>query len=197
MAELKHVLCIPFPAQGHVTPLLKLSHCIADHGIKVTVVNTESVHTQVMAANQLDDGSNPIDFVAFPDGLETDEERKDWVKLLESISRVMPGYLQEFIEKVKQQSKGNEDEQINFVIADLTAGWALEVAERMGIKRAGFWPASVSSLALTLHIRKLIEGGVIDNEVIALMNDAISISKDLPSYKSDDLTWTFPEDLTV
>lgn len=197
MAELKHVLCIPFPLQGHVTPLLKLSYCIADHGIKVTVVNTESVHAQVMAANQLDDGSNPIDFVAFPDGLETDEERKDWAKLVESISRVMPGYLQEFIEKVKQQSKGNEDDQINFVIADLNAGWALEVAERMGIKRAGFWPASVSCLALILHIRKLIEGGVIDNEGIALKNDAISLSKDLPSYKSDDLTWTFPEDLTV
>ncbi|KAL3726652.1 hypothetical protein ACJRO7_031545 [Eucalyptus globulus] len=165
MAKLKHVLCIPFPAQGHVTPLLKLSQCIANHGIKVTVVNTESVHAQVMAANQPDDGSNRINFVAFPDGLETDEERKDWTKLLESISRVMPGHLQEFIEKVKQQSKGNEDEQISFVMVDLIAGWALEVAKRMGIKRAGFWAASVSAVALTLHIPKLIEGGVIDNEV--------------------------------
>ncbi|KAL3726654.1 hypothetical protein ACJRO7_031547 [Eucalyptus globulus] len=161
MAKLKHVLCIPFPAQGHVTPLLKLSQCIANHGIKVTVVNTESVHAQVMAANQPDDGSNRINFVAFPDGLETDEERKDWTKLLESISRVMPGHLQEFIEKVKQQSKGNEDEQISFVMVDLIAGWALEVAKRMGIKRAGFWAASVSAVALTLHIPKLIEGGVI------------------------------------
>lgn len=164
MAKLKHVLVVPFPIQGHLTPLLKLSHCIADHGVKVTVVNTESVHARVMAANQQDEGSNWIKFVAFPDGLETDEERKDWEKLLESISRVMPGHLQEFIEKVKRQSNSNEDEKISFVIADLTAGWALEVAKRMGIERAGFWPASALSLALTLHIPQLIEGGVIDND---------------------------------
>ncbi|KAI6695786.1 hypothetical protein NL676_023496 [Syzygium grande] len=168
MAKLKHVLVVPFPIQGHLTPLLKLSHCIADHGVKVTVVNTESVHARVMAANQQDEGSNWIKFVAFPDGLETDEERKDWEKLLESISRVMPGHLQEFIEKVKRQSNSNEDEKISFVIADLTAGWALE----------------------------LIEGGVIDNDGIAL-KDAILISKELPSYKSDDLTWSFPEDLMI
>ncbi|KAI6695774.1 hypothetical protein NL676_023484 [Syzygium grande] len=197
MAKLKHVLVVPFPAQGHLTPLLKLSHCIADHGVKVTVVNTESVHAQVMAANQQDEGSNRIKFVAFPDGLETDEERKDWEKLLESISRVMPGHLQEFIEKVKRQSNSNEDEKISFVIADLAAGWALEVAKRMGIERAGFWPASALSLALTLHIPKLIEGGVIDNDGIALKKDAIPISKELPSYKSDDLTWSFPEDLMI
>ncbi|KAF8041231.1 hypothetical protein BT93_B3228 [Corymbia citriodora subsp. variegata] len=197
MAKQKHVLCVPFPAQGHVTPLLKLSHCIADHGVKVTVVNTESVHAQVMAENQRDEGLSQIKSVGFPDGLNTNEDCNDWAKLLESISRVMPGLLQEFIEKVKQQSNSNEDDQISFVIADLTAGWALEVAERMGIKRAGFWPASVSSLALALHIPKLIEGGFIDNEGIALKNDVIPISKNLPSYKSDDLTWSLPEDLTV
>ncbi|KAL3716572.1 hypothetical protein ACJRO7_008196 [Eucalyptus globulus] len=198
MAKLKHVLVIPSPAQGHVTPLLKLSHCIADYGVKVTFVNTESIHAQVMAANPgLDDESHRIKFVAIPDGLETDEERRDSTKMVDSVLRVMPGHLQELLEQVKQQSKGNEDEQINFVIADLTAGWALEVAERMGIERAGFWPASVSTLALTLHIPKLIEDGVIDNKGCALKNDLITISKDLPPYKSNDLTWSCPQDPTM
>ncbi|KAF8005721.1 hypothetical protein BT93_K0108 [Corymbia citriodora subsp. variegata] len=194
MAKLKHVLVIPSPAQGHVTPLLKLSHCIADYGVNVTFVNTQSIHAQVMAANPgLGRGSDRIKFVAIPDGLETDEERKDLTKMLDSILRVMPGHLEDLIEKVKQQSKGNEDEQISFMIADLTAGWALEVAERMGIKRVGFWPASVSTLALTLHIPKLIEDGVIDNQGFALKNDLITISKDLPPYKCNDLTWSCPE----
>ncbi|KAI6675640.1 hypothetical protein NL676_003546 [Syzygium grande] len=191
MTKLKHVLVIPFPAQGHVTPLLKLSHCIADYGVKVTFVNTKSIHTRVVAANPgLDEGSNRIKFVAIPDGLESDEERKDPIKLMESVSRVMPGHLQELIEKVKKQSNYNKDDQISFIIADLIAGWALEVAERMGIERAGFWPASVSSLALDLHISKFIEGGVIDNNGVALKNDLIMILEDLPSYKSTDLPWS-------
>ncbi|XP_048138595.1 UDP-glycosyltransferase 83A1-like [Rhodamnia argentea] len=195
MAKLKHVLVIPFPAQGHVTPLLKLSHCIADYGAKVTFVNTESIHAQVMAANPgLEVGSDRIKFVAIPDGLETDEERKDSTKMMASILRVMPGHLQELVEKVKKQSNGNEDEQISFMIADLTAGWALEVAERMGIERAGFWPASVSTLALVLNVPHLIKGGVIDNNGIALKNDLTVISKDIPPYKSNDSTWNCPED---
>ncbi|XP_030473969.1 UDP-glycosyltransferase 83A1-like isoform X1 [Syzygium oleosum] len=195
MAKFKHVLVMPYPAQGHVTPLLKLSHCIADYGVEVTFANTKSIHARMMAANPgLDEGSNRIKFVAIPDGLETDEERKDSTKRLEGMSRVMPGHLQELIEKVKEQSNGNEDEQISFMIVDLAAGWALEVAERMGIERAGFWAASVSTLALNLHIPKLIEAGVIDNDGIALKNDLITISKDLPSYKSTDLPWSCPED---
>ncbi|KAI6675638.1 hypothetical protein NL676_003544 [Syzygium grande] len=80
------------------------------------------------------------------------------------------------------------------MIVDLNAGWALEVAERMGIERAGFWPASVSALVLTLHFPKLIKGGLVDNNGFALKNDLIKISKDLPSYKSNDLIWSCPED---
>lgn len=55
----------------------------------------------MMAANPgLEEGLNRIKFVSIPDGLETDEERKDSTKRLESMSRVMPGHLQELIEKV-------------------------------------------------------------------------------------------------
>lgn len=43
------------------------------------------------------------------------------------------------------------------MIADLAAGWALEVAESTGIERAGSWAVSVSTLALSLHTPKLIE----------------------------------------
>ncbi|XP_030521482.2 UDP-glycosyltransferase 83A1-like [Rhodamnia argentea] len=191
MAKLKHVLVVPFPTQGHITPLLKLSHCIADYGAKVTFVNTKSIHAQVMAATcGLDVGSDRIKFIAIPDWFEIDEGRKDPTNMVAS-------HLRELIEKVKQQSNGNEDEQIGFVIADLTAGWALEVAERMGIERTGFWPASVSTLALVPHIPRLIEGGVIDDNGVVLKNDLTVISKDLPPYKSNDFTWNCPEDPTM
>ncbi|XLT27717.1 hypothetical protein HN873_059009 [Arachis hypogaea] len=33
--KLKHVPVIPFPAQGHVNPLMHLSHKLAQHGCKV------------------------------------------------------------------------------------------------------------------------------------------------------------------
>ena len=63
------------------------------------------------------------------------------------------------IEKINQS---NDDDKINCIIADTTVGWALEVAEKMGIKRAAFCPAGPGTLAFQLRIAKFTEDGKID-----------------------------------
>jgi hypothetical protein len=160
MERQPHVLVIPFPAQGHVGPLMKLSHWIVDHGIKVTFVNSEFTHAKVTAAMpENNEEKSPIRLATIPDGLEPGDDRNDQNKLIESVQKVMPGHLKDLIEKINES---NDDEQISFVIADALAGWALEVAEKMGIKRAAIWPAGPGALAFVLHIPKLLEDGIID-----------------------------------
>ncbi|RLM69675.1 putative glucosyl transferase [Panicum miliaceum] len=44
-----HVLVLPFPAQGQVTPLMELSHRLVDHGFKVTFIVTEVDQALVVA----------------------------------------------------------------------------------------------------------------------------------------------------
>ncbi|KAL4633506.1 hypothetical protein ACB092_04G127400 [Castanea dentata] len=155
-----HVLVIPFPAQGHVAPLMKLSHKIVDHGINVTFVNTEFIHAKLTASMAVKrEEKSPIRLVSIPDGLEPGDDRNDTPKLTESIEKVMPGHLKDLIEKINQS---NDDDQISCIIADTMVGWALEVAEKMGIKRAAVWPAGPANLAFALHIPKLIEEGIID-----------------------------------
>ena len=51
----------------------------------------------------------------------------------------------------------------SLVIADESQGWALEVAEKMEIRRAAFWPAAAALLALEFSIPKLIQDGIIHN----------------------------------
>ena len=157
-----HVLVIPFPAQGHVAPLMKLTHKIVDHGINVTFVNTEFIHAKLIASNSMavkSEEKSPIRLVSIPDGLEPGDDRNNTPKLMESIEKVMPGHLKDLIEKINQS---NDDDQISCLVADTTVGWALEVAEKMGIKRASVWPAGPANLAFALHIPKLIEEGIID-----------------------------------
>lgn len=171
MSKRVHVLAIAHPAQGHVGPLMKLSQQIVDHGIKVTFVNTESVHAQILAALPgKADKQNCIELISIPDGLEPDDDRKDKKKLRESMLRVMPGHLENLIRKI---NSSDDNEKITCVIADATCGWALETAKNMEIKRAMFWPSTAGSFALGLHIPKLIEDGIIDNDgksIYAILN---------------------------
>jgi hypothetical protein len=40
MERRPHVLVFPFPAQGHMIPLLDLTHTLASHGLSLTVLTT-------------------------------------------------------------------------------------------------------------------------------------------------------------
>ena len=155
------MLIIPFPAQGHVTPLMKFAYQISDHGIKVTFVNSDFIHEKLVAAlPDEDEARSQIGLASIPDGLGPGEDRKDSLKLTDSILRVMPGHLKELIEKV---NNSNDDEKITCVIADSAFGWALEVADKMGIKRVAFCPFGPGSLALAFHIPRLIEAGLLNS----------------------------------
>ncbi|KAK4395845.1 UDP-glycosyltransferase 83A1 [Sesamum angolense] len=161
-----HVLAVPFPAQGHVTPLMKLSRLIANHGIKVTFVNTQHIHDKILASIMLSDQEDTKDkeedsmaITSIPDGLAPDDDRNDAFKLIESLRSTMAASLTHLIHKI---NCSNSDEKVSFIVADITVGWVLEVAERVGAEPVGFWPAAAATLAVTLHIPKLIEQGNFD-----------------------------------
>nr|GEV17976.1 hypothetical protein [Tanacetum cinerariifolium] len=131
-AEMAHLLVIPYPAQGHVIPMMELAQRLVIQGIKVTFINTEINHKLVTNTwMEKDSRKDLMHMVSIPDGLESWEDSSDLV---------------------------------NCVIADGCAGWAIQVANKMGIRRVVFWPASVASLAPALCIRKLIDDGMIDNK---------------------------------
>ncbi|OMP10396.1 UDP-glucuronosyl/UDP-glucosyltransferase [Corchorus olitorius] len=104
------------------------------------------------------DAEGPIHLVSIPDGIEAGEDRSDLGKLTDAISRVMPGKLKEFINKMNKL----EDDEITCVIADVNMGWAIDVAAELGIPGAAFWPASAFLLHLLFCTDKLIDDHIID-----------------------------------
>ncbi|WKA08535.1 hypothetical protein VitviT2T_026249 [Vitis vinifera] len=152
----RHVLVIPYPAQGHVSPLMKLAHRISDHGIKVTFVTTESIHARLMAAMpDKDEELSQMQLVSIPD---------PW---------------------------------ITYVVADTAVGWALEIAKKMGIEGSALWPAGPVTLAMGLHIPKLIEAGIIDSYGNPIKSELIRLSKDIPAFSSTNLSWNSTDDPTI
>ena len=156
------VLVLPYPVQGHVNPLMSFSQKLVEHGCTVIFVSTEFIHKRVVSsmAGQHDslDGS-PIKLVSIPDGLSPEDERTDFPKLNFSMKSTMPSMLEKLIE----DSRLNGETGINCIVVDLIMGWALEVASKMGIKGAHFFPASAAMFALMNNIPTLIGEGIIDS----------------------------------
>ncbi|KAF9624161.1 hypothetical protein IFM89_008099 [Coptis chinensis] len=179
-----HLLVVPFPAQGHVMPLMELSHNLVDHGFKITFVNTEFSHKRIMSA--LSNNSYSEDFihlVSLPDGMEEGEDRNDLGKLFDTMANVMQGHLENLIKKI------NDSNKITCIVADKNMGWVLEVAQRMSIRKAAVWPASVVFAAVALHIPKLIEDGIIGEDGSLLKNQMIHLSPTTPAMNTSHLVW--------
>lgn len=182
-----HILAIPYPFQGHVLPLMELSLKLVKHGFKITFVNTEANHKRVVNAfSEDDDVLKLLNLVSFPDGMEPWEDRNDIAKLTQAIFRVMPGELEQLVKDIQR----TDVDKITCIIADETMGWALEVADKMKIKRAAFWPSSAAMLALKLSIPNLIEDGVVDNDGTVLRSEMFTLTTSMPIMNTKHFAWT-------
>ncbi|KAL2465177.1 UDP-glycosyltransferase 83A1 [Abeliophyllum distichum] len=175
-----HVLAVPFPAQGHVMPLMKLCQKIANRGIKVTFVNAEHIHAKLLVAmSDEDKKQHCIELTSIPDGLQTEEDRKKG--LVESLRRTYPRNLTRLIEKINFE---NSDEKISCVIADTPLiGLIHDVPQKMGAELVAFQFGAAADIALVLQIPKLIQDGSLDTNGFAMKSDLISLSNEIPEWR--------------
>jgi len=152
-----HILVLPLSYQGHVAPLMELSHRLVDHGFEVTFVNTtEAHHAQVVGVRQ----AAGIHLASISDGLEGDEDRKDMGKVIDSYSRHMPRDLERFIAEMEAAGRP----KVKWLLCDVYMWWCIDVAKKLGIRVAAVWSAAAACLAFGLKIPKLTEDGIIDNK---------------------------------
>ncbi|CAN6292580.1 unnamed protein product [Urochloa humidicola] len=178
------VLMLPFPAQGHVTPLMELSHRLAGHGIEVYFVNTEFNHARIIKAMEGGDqtGAIPagIHMISFPDGMGTDGDRANIGKLAEGLPAVMLGRLEELI----------RSKEIRWMVIDVPMVWALELAAKVAVRVALFLPFSAAAFALRLHAPKMIEDGIVDEDGNVKRNETIQLSPKMPAVDASELPWS-------
>lgn len=153
------LLMLPFPAQGHVMPLMELSYRLIEHGIEVDFVNTDFNHARVMgalAAGDEAEGSVPvgIHLISLPDGMDPTGDRSDVGKLAAGLPGAMLGGLEEMV----------VTKRIRWVVADVSMSWALRLATTVGVRVALFSTFSAAIFALRMHVPKFIEDGIIDED---------------------------------
>ncbi|XP_057802725.1 UDP-glycosyltransferase 83A1-like [Salvia miltiorrhiza] len=200
-----HVLAVPFPAQGHVKPLMKLARQIAKYGIKVTFANIESVHDKIVSysAKMSEDVDVDVDedededegnlvLTSVGDGRGPDDDHEDVFKLLDTLRSSMPQSLTDLIETINASTP---DERISCVIADITMSYVSETAEKMGAEFVVFSPPSAAAVGVINVIPKLLEEGILDQNGSVTNGQTTSLSDDIPAWRKDEFSWSFAIDL--
>ncbi|KAJ1258915.1 hypothetical protein BS78_10G112500 [Paspalum vaginatum] len=168
-----HVMVLPFPAQGHVIPLMELSHRLVDYGFKIDFINTEFNHDRILKSMK-NKGAIPegIHMISIPDGMDPDDDHTDIGKMVGGLSAAMLSPLEEMIRTKK----------IKWVIADVSMSWALELTNTVGVRIALFSTYSASVFALRMKVPKLIEDGVIDESGNVKVHEMVQPTPPIDSY---------------
>lgn len=125
------------------------------HGFKITFVNTDFNHKRIVSAGVSKDSlmrSSSFNLVSIPDGLDPEDERNafEFPKLCQSMLLTMPAKLEELVRGINNNAAADDDDdKIICFVTEFGMSWALEVAYKMGIKGAAFYPMCASYCTAT------------------------------------------------
>ncbi|KAL6894115.1 hypothetical protein ACP4OV_008213 [Aristida adscensionis] len=191
-AAAPHAMVLPFPAQGHVTPLMELSHRLVDRGFEVTFVTTEPTHALLLDAlrRPADDGGageapppqrlDGIRLVSIPDGMAAGDDRRELSKFLDAILRCVPGYVEKLIRETK----------VRWLVADVNMGVCFEAARRLGVRVAAVFPASAACLATLREVPRLIEDGFFDDKGFPKRHGTFELFPGMPPLFPSQMPWS-------
>ncbi|KAI8003944.1 7-deoxyloganetin glucosyltransferase [Camellia lanceoleosa] len=162
MLEKPHALCIPFPVQGHINPMLKLAKLLYNRGFHITFLNTEFNHKRLLKSRGPDslDGLPSFRFEAIPDGLpESDADATQEIpSLLEATSKHCLAPFKDLIYKLNNTATSNVP-PVTCIVSDAIMCFTLAVAEELGIPHVSFWSAGACGFMGMHQYRNLIEKG--------------------------------------
>ncbi|KAI6692096.1 hypothetical protein NL676_019806 [Syzygium grande] len=102
---LAHAVCVPYPAQGHVNPMMQLAKLLHARGVFVTFVNTEFNHRRLLRSKGPDSlrGLENFRFEKIPDGLPPSDRdaTQDVPTLCDSIRKNCLGPFKKLLATIK------------------------------------------------------------------------------------------------
>jgi hypothetical protein len=143
MNQQPHVLILPFPAQGHIKPLLTLAELLCHASIHVTFLNTEHNHRRLTHLQELSTDHFPtLHLESISDCLPADHPRNrspsqsypTHSELISSIMSVKKPLSRELLGELSRKS----ERLVTCVIADGIMSFAIDFAKELGIRTIAF-----------------------------------------------------------
>ncbi|KAJ6747736.1 UDP-GLYCOSYLTRANSFERASE 82A1 [Salix koriyanagi] len=174
------IILVPYPAQGHVTPILNLASAFLSHGFEPVMVTPEFIHRRFISNI---DSKSDISCISIPDGLEMDKP-SDFFAIEKAMENTMPTHLESLVQKLSE-----EGEVVACMVVDLLASWAIGVGHRCGVPVAGFWPAMLATYQLIAAIPDMVRTQLISDTGTPQHPGPLRFLPDQPLLSTEDLPW--------
>lgn len=165
--ERPHAVMIPYPAQGHITPMLQLAKLLHARGFHVTFVNNHFNQRRLLRSQGADTlaGVPAFRFAAIDDGLPpSDPDATQDVPALcySTMTTSLPRF-KELVAKLNEEAEasGGALPPVTCVVADSTMTFALRAARELGLRCAALWTASACGFMCYYHFKDLRNRGII------------------------------------
>ncbi|CAL0319264.1 unnamed protein product [Lupinus luteus] len=161
--EKLHAVCIPYPAQGHISPMLKLAKLLHFRGFHITFVNTEYNHKRFLKARGSDflNALPSFHFETIHDGLPQSDNldaTQDIPSLSDSTRKNCLPHFRNLLSKLNNDSN---IPPVSCVFSDGAMSFTADAAQELGIPIVMFWTMSACGFMGYLQYSKLVQKGIL------------------------------------
>ncbi|KAL7145664.1 hypothetical protein ABFS83_07G101500 [Erythranthe nasuta] len=149
-----HILCVPYPSQGHVNPMLQFCKRLVSKGAKATFTITNFI------SKSINPKSDSVDIASISDGFDAGGFRQ-----AESVSDYLNRMEIEGSKTLESLIKSYRDRNlaVDCIVYDAFLPWVLDVARRFGIAGACFFTQACA----VNYVYYYVHHGLLDIPVVA------------------------------
>ncbi|KAI5082284.1 hypothetical protein GOP47_0002027 [Adiantum capillus-veneris] len=198
-----HALIFPFPAQGHINPMMQLAMRLLDEGFFITFVNTDHNHDRMFPKPAADNVAHfsispNLRFEHIPDGLpdlhQRLNEQPNGVVETVAATLALPGPLAKLVRHILNS---NESPPLTCILADACCTWIQDVADQFHIPRVSLWTTPVhASIAYTFQ-STLQSLGIIPVKDQSKLQEVVHCIQGITPMKLEDYISFFLVDSTT
>ncbi|KAJ6813944.1 crocetin glucosyltransferase 2-like [Iris pallida] len=187
LGQKPHILLVPYPAQGHITPLLQFGKRLASHNVEVTLATTRFLN------NLTKPEPGPVSFESISDGFDSGgfSAAPSVGFYLDRLEAVGSQTLSDLIVSLQSGAR-----PVHVLVYDPFVPWAAEVARWFGLRCTAFFTQSCAVDAIYGHAwAKRIQLPVA--EPVRMPGLGLLEPRDLPSFLTDKEPVPYPDYLAL
>lgn len=182
----QHAFLIPFPLQGHISPMFNVAKLLHGRGFHVTFVNTEFCHRKLLSSHNNNNNNGVVDdeihdlgltvggrfkFAIIPSTDFDIIQSRNHEKMVHDVKTKFLAPVNALINEINESASEDGDGEgegegagvppITCIVSDPMMIFSIDVAKEFGIPLLLFFVFSASTLLTFPCIPKLVQNGVL------------------------------------